>query len=897
MKKTLLALTILGTLSACGGGGGGSSAGIGPLTPLVGQLVDGPVANVTYETSSGLRGTTNASGNYAYRGGDTVKFSIGKVILGEGLAGPITTPIDLVSGAIALDHPNVVKILQVLQTLDDDLDPANGINISAAVVSRLSALPAETNIKDLSDLTASVINPAFASGAPALKTAAVAKLHFAETLSALESAGQFARLPGVSNLVIGGGNRNCSSFNGDTKSSNCAADWTTIVAQDAAFAGLTKANISFDSTYVTPEFKFSLTQANADKLAALPASLMDAGRKSTLIAAVNGRIAGTGPKAALSFSDFDGSKPLFADGTALWNTALSGADFDLLVATMCSVASPANGADCVLSNANVSAVQSAAFASTANRAQVGVILRNLQAAFGTGAIKYRRDVSGATASPNFRAEFQARKLAADGSAVTAGLTANLTAPEKAVLRSLFVDANPQTNRKIEARSVKFLSDTASLDIYTQFVAAAQAANGGRKPSIGVVTAATENAFFDRDINVMALRSAGADVVFLPLDGGFRKALDANDCSNAKYYYDSYANTNASGDYYNMDQVYPDLAAQQQAFCAGNGSTLATTLQNLNGIYFGGGDQARHLESLVSKDASGNYTVISPQLAILKARFDAGQLVVAGTSAGDHIQGGGVWKGRTVPMIGGGDSYTALKSGFAKGNGPVVASDLSPISYAQGGLGFFKYGVLDSHFSRRAREGRLVRQTRETGMDYGFGVDENTALVVGKPDAAGKTSFTVTGAAGVFIVDVRSATASGSPTGNYTIDGVRAHYLTPGDTAEIDAAGNLSVTLSATKPLLPVVAGQPTVVQKQVLDYGAANFLAMAKAVGVNGAALGFGSTEGSADGRGDPQNGPFYSATLSRNAGTVFKGLSNGRVSYTQAILKLAPCTGACVAP
>ena len=865
--------------------------------PLVGQLVDGPVANVTYETSSGLGGTTSARGDYFYRGGDTVKFSIGKVILGEGRAGSITTPIDLVSGATALDHPDVVKILQVLQTLDDDLDPSNGINISSSVTSRLAALPAETNLKNISDLVVGVINPAFASGAPALKTAAAAKLHFAETLAALESAGQFARLPGVSNLVIGGGNRNCSSFNGDTKSSNCAADWTTILAQDPAFTGLTKASISFDLTYVTPEFKFSLTQVNADKLAALPASLMDPTRKTAVLAAVNSRIASSSPKTGLTFSDFDGSKPLFADGTALWNVALSSADFDLLVATMCGIASPANGADCVLSNANISAVQSAAFASTANRAQVVVILRNLQTAFGTGALKYRRDATGATASPNFRAEFQARKLAADGSAVAAGLTANLNAPEKAVLRSVFVDANPQTNRKVEARSVKFLSDTASFDIYTQFVAAAQAANGGKKPTIGVVTAATENPFLDRDINVFALRSAGADVVFLPLDGGFRKALDANDCSNAKYYYDSYANSNASGDSYNMDQVYPDLAAQQQGFCATNGSALASTLQSVNGIYFGGGDQARHLESLVGKDASNNYTVISPQQAILKARFDAGQLVVAGTSAGNHIQGGGVWKGKPVPMIGGGDSYTALRSGFAKGNGPLVASDLSPVSYAQGGLGFFKYGVLDSHFTRRAREGRLVRQTKESGMDYGFGIDENTALVVGKPDAAGKTTFTVTGAAGVFIVDVRSATALGTPTGNYTIDGVQAHYLTPGDTAEIDAAGNLSVTLSATKPLLPVMAGQPAVLQKQVFDYGASNFLTMAKAVGVAGATIGFGTTVASFDGRGDPQNGPFYAATLTRNTATVFRGLSNGRVSYTQALLKLAPCTGACLAP
>ena len=894
MKKSLLSLAIIGALSACGGGGDSvtiAQPSAGPI--LTGQFVDSAIGNVAYSTSSGLAGTTNASGNYNYRAGDTVRFSIGKIVLGQGVAGPLVTPIQLVNGATDFDNANVVKILQVLQTLDDDLNPANGINISNAVVTRLTALASEKNVRDITDLTADVIAPAFASGAPALKTAAAAKLHFADTLGALEASSQFAKFPGISNFVIGGGNRNCSSFNGEGQTANCAADWATILAQDPAFVGLTKANISFDTSYALPDIRFSITQANIDKLAALPASLFDAGRKVAVVTAVKARLAAADPKTALSFSDFDGSKPLFANGATIWNTTLSLADFDRMVLTLCGTAAPVNGADCSLSNASIGAIESATF-STAVNAQIAVILRNLQAAYGN-VIKYRRDLAGATATPNLRTEFQARQLAADGSPVQSGLTLNLSKTEIAILRSTFGDAAAsQANRKTEARTVKFLSDKGSFDIYTAFVAAAQAANGGRKPTIGVVTAASENPFLDRDINVLALKSAGAEVIYLPLEGGLRKAIDAGDCANTQFYYDSYANTNASGDYFNMGQVYPDLAALQTGYCANSGATLNAAIQGLSGIYFGGGDQARHLKSLVTKNGAGAHTVASAQLVALKARFDAGLLVVAGTSAGDHIQGGGQWKGKPVSMIGGGDSYATLKGGFVAGTGPLPASDSTPNSYANGGLGFFKYGVLDSHFTRRTREGRLARHTKETGMDYGFGVDENTSLVVGRPDAAGKTSFAVLGSGGVFIIDVRTASASGGTSGNYSIEGAKAHYLTPGDSAEIDAAGNLTVTLSPTKPLLPLVSTQATIKQTKVQDYGSSNFLALAKATGVSGASIGYGTTEDSADGN---QSSPLYSATLTRSAGASFRGISNGRVSYTNVNLKFAPCAAGCVTP
>ncbi|MGB5290360.1 MAG: hypothetical protein WBN41_02770, partial [Lysobacterales bacterium] len=46
-----------------------------------------------------------------------------------------------------------------------------------------------------------------------------------------------------------------------------------------------------------------------------------------------------------------------------------------------------------------------------------------------------------------------------------------------------------------------------------------------------------------------------------------------------------------------------------------------------------------------------------------------------------------------------------------------------------GLGFMPAGIVDQHFDRKARLGRLVRAMAATGQARAYGVDENTALVI------------------------------------------------------------------------------------------------------------------------------------------------------------------------
>ena len=607
-----------------------------------------------------------------------------------------------------------------------------------------------------------------------------------------------APMPPLANVILGGGDRHCSSFNGAAAGRGCSADWATILAQDPAYAGWAAADISFDANYATPAFRYSLGETQLQKLRDTPAALMDAARKAALLAALAQQLARSGPQQQLEFAALD---------------KLRGTEVP---------------------------------------------------PFSTG----------------------------------------LTPPEVAMLRAALVDTPPPTQRLREARSVQFASNLYVRGYFETFVAAARQANGGNTPLIGVVTASADmHPFADADVNVAALRSAGAQVVYLPINGGLRQALDRKDCAAVNLYYDSYANTRASRSYFHGGLVYPDLAQLQRDACANSAAALNRTLGQLNGLYFSGGDQARHLESLVSRDANGRYTQASAQLDILRARHAQGLLVVAGTSAGNHAQGGGLWNGKPVPMLGGGDSYEALRGGFLEGNGPVVGTP-SPTGgegkfpasvYNLGGLGFFRYGLLDSHFSVRTREGRLVRLTQQSGMDYGFGVDENTALLVSRPDAQGTAHFAVQGAAGVLIVDVRQAQARGGAAGSYAIDGVRLHYLQTGDTATIDAQGRLHVRLDANRALLPAQAHAAPVVQKAVLDYGSGNFRALAMHLGLAGASTGFGSTEDSKDRR-SQQDQPFYSATLTRDAQTAFRGAA-GQVSYTQLLLKFAPCSGPCAAP
>ena len=93
------------------------------ITPVMvaavesGQFIDAPVQGLRYESGS-LSGTTGKLGEFEYETGNTVRFFIGDITLGEAVKGKsVITPLDLVPNG-TIDIPSVINIARLLQSLD-----------------------------------------------------------------------------------------------------------------------------------------------------------------------------------------------------------------------------------------------------------------------------------------------------------------------------------------------------------------------------------------------------------------------------------------------------------------------------------------------------------------------------------------------------------------------------------------------------------------------------------------------------------------------------------------------------------------------------------------------------------------------------------------------------------
>ena len=139
------------------------------------------------------------------------------------------------------------------------------------------------------------------------------------------------------------------------------------------------------------------------------------------------------------------------------------------------------------------------------------------------------------------------------------------------------------------------------------------------------------------------------------------------------------------------------------------------------------------------------------------------------------------QGEIIPMITGGNSYRAL----IKGSYGYFTDEYDDLTYVpEGGFGFFPYGLLDSHFSRRGRQGRAIRLAADTGMDFVFGCDENTALVtyfVGS-DSCYMEVLGQYRENGVNIIDLSEAiiTPQVNDEIHWSITNLKTHYLTKHD---------------------------------------------------------------------------------------------------------------------
>ncbi len=141
--------------------------------------------------------------------------------------------------------------------------------------------------------------------------------------------------------------------------------------------------------------------------------------------------------------------------------------------------------------------------------------------------------------------------------------------------------------------------------------------------------------------------------------------------------------------------------------AAQDKAIADLVEDYGSVYFTGGDQALITGALAPKGRESRVLK-----AIRKAQRNGA--MVAGSSAGAAIM--------SDVMISGGTSLEAATYG-------VVDDPDQPGMLLEPGLGFFPWGMIDQHFIKRGRFGRLVVGMQASGAKRGFGIDENTALFV------------------------------------------------------------------------------------------------------------------------------------------------------------------------
>lgn len=167
------------------------------------------------------------------------------------------------------------------------------------------------------------------------------------------------------------------------------------------------------------------------------------------------------------------------------------------------------------------------------------------------------------------------------------------------------------------------------------------------------------------------------------------------------------------------------------------SELIENIRDAAGFWFTGGDQMRITQTLVNTQKQE-----SPLLNLVRERLAAGA-VVGGSSAGAAIM--------SHDMIAGGTSFTSLLEPIQGAYTSIDDQDSGRL-FIHHGLGFLPDGIVDQHFDRKARLGRLVRALAATGQRRGFGIDENTALEI----RLGDDNARVLGQGSVTLLDASAA---------------------------------------------------------------------------------------------------------------------------------------------
>jgi len=321
------------------------------------------------------------------------------------------------------------------------------------------------------------------------------------------------------------------------------------------------------------------------------------------------------------------------------------------------------------------------------------------------------------------------------------------------------------------------SNIFSTEIYHEFVRLTRELANKTSPRVLVLTASARDPFEAVDFYQAAFIQAGGDSQWLPLDATLNTLI--NQMGDRQQICQQLPETRlkVQGSA-NRELVYPDLTKKQLQACL-NPKNILTAISQADGIFINGGDQSLTAKAFINSDGSD-----SAAFKLIKEKLTNNTLIIGGTSAGTAVMSGGTYKQSTIAMITNGQSNTAIFRGAKKDvlpqegcqksnscNEAVLNDDLTYNS--KGGLGLFHWGIMDTHFSERGRQGRLAQLALDTNTRFAFGVDEATALIVSDINSK-EPNFEVAGQSGVFIVDNNLNDKNA----------VITHYITRGDTAKL-----------------------------------------------------------------------------------------------------------------
>lgn len=148
--KYIFILTLIFLIAGCGGGSSSDSktdSSTSPIKTMVnGKFVDAEVEGITYTcASSSEKKFTTSDGEYSCNEGDEVTFSLGSFVLGKVKAtkDAVVTPYTLFPD----NEKAALNVARVLQTLDSDGDPDNGISLEPISTERFATQAKESSFE------------------------------------------------------------------------------------------------------------------------------------------------------------------------------------------------------------------------------------------------------------------------------------------------------------------------------------------------------------------------------------------------------------------------------------------------------------------------------------------------------------------------------------------------------------------------------------------------------------------------------------------------------------------------------------------------------------------------------------------------------------------------------